>query len=961
MANMTKFGVLVVDDEEFIIKSMRRTLRREGFESIISALSAEQGIKLLENTQNQFFLIISDQRMPGMNGSEFLEKSILLSPESRRMLVTGYSDLDDAIDAVNKGEIHQYISKPWDEEDLILRIREEQDIFMGRHERKRLFKKTQRQNAKLFYFAENLRKTVLKYTSHLKLKQEEAALLSQAIQDAKEQAEFKEVFLGLEELLARTITIDKRNLDDAFNICVDESIDVFKNIAQENKMPFSNPGSSNRISIEDLGDDMFEIIDPAIENIVQAVESRLFGIGAEPMTGVTIDDYKEIPGFGALAFNDGYITKGEFKQGAEILEEKESELSTGLTIDKVLLDAGFLRRRDLSRIYAKISLIEARLLDRQFAQMLLDREVVTKKDIDRAFRKQLNNFEDSGVTRLLGDILVESDVIASDLKDEVMATQDRTRAGQQDMSNAGEFSSEFGAVVDLQVSGDRTQAWIRVPEAIHGTENVKPIKDLIKKRGIKYGIVKDVNIRKFIKDCTDPSEKFIVAMGVPASAGNPAQLIYHFNTEAESAGQIREDGSIDFTSRGKSAFIKRGETLAEKIPMQDPKPGKDIFDQLIEVGEVEDATLTFGDGAELSEDGLKLTALVTGQPVLNIKGEVSVLEQFTVFGNVDLKSGNIQFNGNVLVKGAVTEGFSVECAELICEEINGGNVTATGDVKVSNGIVNATIEAEGSIQTKFVNRSKLFAFKDVMVTREIMASRIFTSGRLDNTTGRITSSNIAFRQESTVKQIGTIKSEGAKIRIGTDDHINWFCTRFDSRIETFKVSMKKIIKEKLIHTDDFNSLHADVANQTFAQDKINKKIEATEKKIGKASSPNEKKDLVKELKELEIRIQDANERIDNIFKKQDETQTDIDRCETEIKTITDQINDLEGQKKKYTDNVRNEDPTPMLVITSKAFRDTKLFGNESVKVLKDDFGASKFLIIFPKESDASERIEHLNL
>jgi len=504
MANMTKFGVLVVDDEEFIIKSMRRTLRREGFESIISALSAEQGIKLLENTQNQFFLIISDQRMPGMNGSEFLEKSILLSPESRRMLVTGYSDLDDAIDAVNKGEIHQYISKPWDEEDLILRIREEQDIFMGRHERKRLFKKTQRQNAKLFYFAENLRKTVLKYTSHLKLKQEEAALLSQAIQDAKEQAEFKEVFLGLEELLARTITIDKRNLDDAFNICVDESIDVFKNIAQENKMPFSNPGSSNRISIEDLDDDMFEIIDPAIENIVQAVESRLFGIGAEPMTGVTIDDYKEIPEFGALAFNDGYITKGEFKQGAEILEEKESELSTGLTIDKVLLDAGFLRRRDLSRIYAKISLIEARLLDRQFAQMLLDREVVTKKDIDRAFRKQLNNFEDSGVTRLLGDILVESDVIASDLKDEVMATQDRTRAGQQDMSNAGEFSSEFGAVVDLQVSGDRTQAWIRVPEAIHGTENVKPIKDLIKKRGIKYGIVKDVNIRKFIKDCTDP-------------------------------------------------------------------------------------------------------------------------------------------------------------------------------------------------------------------------------------------------------------------------------------------------------------------------------------------------------------------------------------------------------------------------------------------------------------------------
>jgi len=76
-------GILIVDDEELIVKSLRRILRREGFDTVISALSAEQGIKLLEDTRNQFFLIISDQRMPGMSGSEFLEKSIVEKADER--------------------------------------------------------------------------------------------------------------------------------------------------------------------------------------------------------------------------------------------------------------------------------------------------------------------------------------------------------------------------------------------------------------------------------------------------------------------------------------------------------------------------------------------------------------------------------------------------------------------------------------------------------------------------------------------------------------------------------------------------------------------------------------------------------------------------------------------------------------------------------------------------------------
>jgi hypothetical protein len=956
MSRKDDFGILVVDDEEMIVKSLRRTLRREGFDKVVSALSAEQGIKLLEDTRNSFFLIISDQRMPGMSGSEFLEKSILLNPESRRMLLTAYADLDAVIDAVNRGEIHQYISKPWNDEDLVLRIKGEQETFNRMQERKHLYKITQRQNKKLYRLASGLQKNLEGYTGRLNLKKEETALLTQAVKEAKEQAEYKEVFLGLEELLSRTITIDQRNLAQAFDVCVKEAVTVFKTITRKNHLPLPDHGSSTRINVDELENEIFDTIDPIIENVVQAVESKLFGIGAEPLTGVTIDDYKVVPDFGTLAFNDGYITKGELEQAGEELEEKEAESSTGLTLDRILISSKFIRRRDLSRIFAKMALIETRLLDREFSKMLLDREVLKKKDVDRAFRKQLNNFEDSGVTTLLGDILVESDVIAAGLRDEVMAAQDRSGARKSDSDGSLEFSSEYGAYVDLQVSENRVEAWIRVPAAIHGTADIKPVKDLIKKRGIRFGVVEDLEIRRFIKGCTDPTEKFVVARGTPAGAGKPARVIYHFNTEPESAGKVREDGSIDFTSRGESAFIKKGQVLAEKTPMEHPRQGRDIFGQTLEVVEVEDASIQGGDGTEISEDGLKLTATRSGQPSLDMKGVVTVLEQFTVRGDVGFKTGNISFNGNVLVTGAVTEGFSVECAELVCNEINGGTITAAGDVKVSNGIVNAAIETQGGLQAKFVNRSKIFAFKDVLVTREIMASTLLISGKLDNTTGRITASSIAARLGLDVKQIGTEKAAGSVIKLGMDDHAQWIAQRYDLKLAEVKERLEQGIKEKLKITERYNALHVDIANQTFAQDKMNKKIEAIEKMMGTSDQKEEKKALAAELKELEINIEKANERIQGIFEAQDMAQKKIAAFDTDIHRFHQETKDLETEKQKVLEQIQKNDPIPMLKVGKKIFAGTRILGMGSARELNTDCGMAKFEGTGPADGDGPGRI-----
>lgn len=107
--------VLFVDDEQSILDGYQRLLRKEFNVSV--AQGGELGLATIRGN-GPFAVVISDMRMPGMNGADFLAKARELSPDSVRMLLTGYADLNEAIDAVNKGHIFRYLNKPCEKEML---------------------------------------------------------------------------------------------------------------------------------------------------------------------------------------------------------------------------------------------------------------------------------------------------------------------------------------------------------------------------------------------------------------------------------------------------------------------------------------------------------------------------------------------------------------------------------------------------------------------------------------------------------------------------------------------------------------------------------------------------------------------------------------------------------------------------------------------------------------------------
>ncbi|CRM47581.1 Hydrogenase transcriptional regulatory protein hupR1 [Pseudomonas sp. 31 R 17] len=168
----TKPAVLLVDDEESILNSLRRLLRSQPYD-VVLATGGAQALEIMAT--RPIDLVMSDARMPGMDGATLLAEVHRLYPGTRRILLTGYADLSTIVKAINDGQIHRYISKPWNDEELQL-------ILQQTLEHQRLERLTHAQNDQLKALNATLEKRVTARTAEL---QQTADMLDLAYDELK--------------------------------------------------------------------------------------------------------------------------------------------------------------------------------------------------------------------------------------------------------------------------------------------------------------------------------------------------------------------------------------------------------------------------------------------------------------------------------------------------------------------------------------------------------------------------------------------------------------------------------------------------------------------------------------------------------------------------------------------------------------------------------------------------------
>ncbi|NVM79235.1 response regulator RpfG family c-di-GMP phosphodiesterase [Duganella sp. SG902] len=161
--------VLCVDDEPNILSALRRLLRPAGYR-VLLAESGAAGLEVL--AREAVDLVISDMRMPEMNGAQFLAQVRQRWPDTMRLLLTGYSDIQSIQDAINGGEIYRYITKPWEDGDILLVVRHALERRQLEQDKRRLEALTLRQNAELKALNQSLEAKVEERTRQLRAEHE---------------------------------------------------------------------------------------------------------------------------------------------------------------------------------------------------------------------------------------------------------------------------------------------------------------------------------------------------------------------------------------------------------------------------------------------------------------------------------------------------------------------------------------------------------------------------------------------------------------------------------------------------------------------------------------------------------------------------------------------------------------------------------------------------------------------
>jgi uncharacterized protein (DUF342 family) len=267
------------------------------------------------------------------------------------------------------------------------------------------------------------------------------------------------------------------------------------------------------------------------------------------------------------------------------------------------------------------------------------------------------------------------------------------------------FEIEIGerkdAVCEINLSRDKMRATLWLAPSFGGRKiTTQDILSELEKQGIVFGVVPKEKIDELIQK--GQIENFIIAQGIDPIPGIDAQF-QSFIQEIEHAPQINEDGTVDFRELGDVVTVTKGEPLMRRIPATRGTDGRNVLGQEVPTQRGIDSPLSVDKNSTYldPEDRNQLLAAITGQPIIGENG-VTVLPVLTL-DNVDLGTGNIRFNGTVIVKGDVIAGMKIFAFKdvLIDGEVVNADIECLGNLTIKGGVSgNSQLIVSGTVNIK---------------------------------------------------------------------------------------------------------------------------------------------------------------------------------------------------------------------------------------------------------------------
>ncbi len=351
--------------------------------------------------------------------------------------------------------------------------------------------------------------------------------------------------------------------------------------------------------------------------------------------------------------------------------------------------------------------------------------------------------------------------------------EERSVPDQAGRSVANEYLPPVDAEADIIVSDDEQSAYLGIRPPKNGGKDL-PLQQLLaemEKRRVVFGV--NYDILRELAEKPRYNEMVQVAQGTKPVQGVDASLTYHFALERETKPRERKDGTVDYRDLGLVVAVEAGQKLVTLTPAVKGVPGKTVTGRVIVPNPVRSFGLPIGKNTKVSDDKLELLAACSGSVEI-LNGKVHINTVFTVSGNVCNATGNIVFDGTVVINGDVQAGFLVKAGGsiTIVGNVEGAILEAGGDIKIVAGLVGqgrGRAVCGGNFKALFVENAEVTARGDVSAD-VLMHSQVRCGGNLlaEGRRGAIIGGNYVVGGDVKALTVGTASGVVTSLDLGID-------------------------------------------------------------------------------------------------------------------------------------------------------------------------------------------------
>lgn len=338
-------------------------------------------------------------------------------------------------------------------------------------------------------------------------------------------------------------------------------------------------------------------------------------------------------------------------------------------------------------------------------------------------------------------------------------------------------------VVEIIISSDSMSAWGRIhPEADVSQLDEGKILGMLSGQSIELTDEVRDRVRLLVEQLEDgqlPSGDVVLAEGVRPVPGEDARIEWAPDCDPDrdrgTADGATVDGEVDHYARSNIISVSEGDLVCTIVPATEGTPGKDIYGREVPPRKGRRPPVQFSESIIREEGGNRMLARNSGR--LNVVGRHAWISPLlTINHNVDFQSGNVDFDGDVLVRGSVLDLFSVKCSRDLHVKgmIEGACVECAGSVVVDGGIAGkqkAELTVAGDVRARFLDNARLTARGNVEVAREMVNSTVIASG-LVATQGAITGCTIESAMGVDAAVIGSQSGVVTRLSVGHDRNIS---------------------------------------------------------------------------------------------------------------------------------------------------------------------------------------------